>query len=405
MTLARASALAFALATGAALAALPKPSQAQVLVDIRARIAPPPLPVYAQPALPGQDYIWTPGYWAWDEGYADYYWVPGTWVRAPRPGYLWTPNYWAWDDGNYVFRRGYWGPHIGYYGGVNYGFGYTGFGFEGGYWNGPHYFYNRAVNNVSNVNISNVYSKTVIVNRKTINNVSYNGGPGGVVARPTSEQQAAAREIHVQATTMQMQHVEAAHTNRALFASVNHGAPPVAASVRPAQFSGPGIVRAQHAPAGKPGPLQNRGAAGTPGAHVAGAHPAAAPKNLASSSPRPLDNGQPVHPSAARSPLERSSAEQVGRPPVRSEAFRSGQAYPKSGLQPFNPREQARPEGAGNRKMAPAPGVVGQPHAPPQPRAQPPRPPVPRPPAPRPAAPRPHPEPHGEPKGQPRHES
>ena len=31
---------------------------------------------------------------------------------------------------------GYWGPHVGYYGGVNYGFGYMGVGFAGGAWRG-----------------------------------------------------------------------------------------------------------------------------------------------------------------------------------------------------------------------------------------------------------------------------
>src|SRR5579859_3381669 len=39
--------------------------------------APPPLPEYDQPPCPGDDYIWTPGYWNYaSEGY---YWVPGAW--------------------------------------------------------------------------------------------------------------------------------------------------------------------------------------------------------------------------------------------------------------------------------------------------------------------------------------
>jgi hypothetical protein len=132
---------------------------------------------------------------------------------------------------------------------VNYGFGYTGSGFEGGYWNGSHYFYNRSVNNVTNVNITNVYNKTVVVNRATA--ASYSGGPGGVQARPTPEQLAAQREPHVQATPVQLQHIQTAQANRSLFASANHGAPPIAATGRPAQFSGPGVVRAQapHSPA------------------------------------------------------------------------------------------------------------------------------------------------------------
>ena len=57
-------------------------SFAQVGVSIT--IGPPPLPVYQQPLCPGEGYIWTPGYWAYDYDYDDYYWVPGTWVLAPR---------------------------------------------------------------------------------------------------------------------------------------------------------------------------------------------------------------------------------------------------------------------------------------------------------------------------------
>src|SRR5260370_16910185 len=87
-------------------------------------IAPPVLPVYTQPPCPGDGYIWTPGYWAY--GPDDYYWVPGTWVVAPAPGLLWTPGYWGWGEGVYVWHAGYWGPHIAFYGCVNYGFVYFG---------------------------------------------------------------------------------------------------------------------------------------------------------------------------------------------------------------------------------------------------------------------------------------
>jgi WXXGXW repeat (2 copies) len=75
---------------------LPTPASAQVAVGISVSFAPPELPVYAQPICPGEGYIWTPGYWAWDPDEEDYYWVPGTWVLAPEVGFLWTPGYWAW---------------------------------------------------------------------------------------------------------------------------------------------------------------------------------------------------------------------------------------------------------------------------------------------------------------------
>ncbi|MGB0105593.1 MAG: hypothetical protein WBP51_15420, partial [Candidatus Sulfotelmatobacter sp.] len=113
------------------------------------RIGPPALPVYEQPLCPGDGYLWTPGYWAYDYDASDYYWVPGTWVMAPETGFLWTPAYWGWGGDGFVFYDGYWGPHIGFYGGINYGFGYFGVGFEGGRWDNGHFFYNRSVNNVN----------------------------------------------------------------------------------------------------------------------------------------------------------------------------------------------------------------------------------------------------------------
>ena len=116
-------------------------------VAISVTVAPPALPMYVQPVCPGENYIWTPGYWAWSDYDEDYYWVPGTWVLAPTVGYLWTPGYWGWNAGVYVWNAGYWGPHIGFYGGVVYGFGYEGVGYEGGYWRGGNFFYNRTVNN------------------------------------------------------------------------------------------------------------------------------------------------------------------------------------------------------------------------------------------------------------------
>ncbi len=125
-------------------------------VEISVNFAPPELPVYEQPLCPGDGYIWTPGYWAWDG--SDYYWVPGTWVMAPEPGYLWTPGYWAWGGGGYIFHQGYWGPQVGFYGGIDYGHGYFGHGYEGGRWDGGHFYYNRSVNNINVTEIHNVYN-------------------------------------------------------------------------------------------------------------------------------------------------------------------------------------------------------------------------------------------------------
>jgi len=49
-------------------------------------------------------------------------------VMAPEPGLLWTPGYWVFRKAFTFFSR-LWGPHVGFYGGVNYGYGYTGVGF------------------------------------------------------------------------------------------------------------------------------------------------------------------------------------------------------------------------------------------------------------------------------------
>lgn len=210
-------------------------------IGISVHIGPPALPVYAQPVCPGPGYIWTPGYWAWND-VGGYYWVPGTWVVAPV-GMLWTPGYWGYAGGLYVWHAGYWGPHVGFYGGINYGFGYTGVGFVGGEWRGGSFFYNRSVTNINVVNVRNVYERNVIVNN---NHFAFNG-PGGVTARPTPEEARFANERHMAPLAAQMQHERAASANRALFASENHGRPAIAATGRPGEFSGRNVIAAREA--------------------------------------------------------------------------------------------------------------------------------------------------------------
>jgi hypothetical protein len=195
---------------------------AHAALSISVDIAPPALPLYDQPPCPGDGYIWTPGYWAWGDG--DYYWLPGTWVLAPEPALLWTPPYWQWDGVRFVFHEGYWGPHVGFYGGINYGFGYGGVGFQGGYWNAGHFYYNRAITNINETVVHNVYTKTVIHN--TTNVESFNGGTGGATARPTTEELRAEHERHVPPVAAQIEHLRSARSNRALHTASNHGRPP-----------------------------------------------------------------------------------------------------------------------------------------------------------------------------------
>ena len=191
------------------------------------------LPVYAQPICPGDGYLWTPGYWAYGE--EGYYWVPGTWVLKRRgPAFFGHPGYWGWGGGFLrISFQGYWGPHVGFYGGVNYGYGYGGNGFYGGRWEGEHFAYNAAVLHVNNTVVHNTYiDNTVIHNTTVINRTSFNG-PNGINARPSSQEQAAMHESHVQPTAAQVSHEHFSGTNRANFASVNGGRPAFAAVSRP----------------------------------------------------------------------------------------------------------------------------------------------------------------------------
>jgi hypothetical protein len=139
----------------------------------------------------------------------------------------------------YVWHAGYWAPHVGFYGGIDYGFGYFGHGYDGGFWNHGRLFYNRAVNNIGSAHITNVYDRAV-VNDRTVNHISFNGGRGGVNARPTQAEQAATREPHIQPTVFQTRHMNTARSNRNLLASSNGGQPRFVKS----NFSG------QHANAG-----------------------------------------------------------------------------------------------------------------------------------------------------------
>jgi hypothetical protein len=180
-----------------AVGAIPAFSQ----VSISIGIAPPPLQVYSQPPCPDDGYIWTPGYWAYGDG--GYYWVTGEWVQPPQFGLLWTPPYWGSDGNAYVFYPGYWGSNVGYYGGVNYGYGYGGNGYGGGRWQGDHFSYNTAVNNVGSTRVHSSYADTSAINSHA-SRVSYNGGKGGLQSRPTAQQRQLASQHNQMTSTPQL---------------------------------------------------------------------------------------------------------------------------------------------------------------------------------------------------------
>jgi hypothetical protein len=235
---------------------VPASSFAGVFVSVG--FAPPMLPVYDQPPCPEEGLMWMPGYWAYgDEGY---FWVPGTWVPAPYEGALWTPPYWGWSEGIYVFHPGYWGQHVGYYGGVNYGYGYMGVGFAGGMWRGHDFVYNRAVMRVDDRYVHNTYEDRTIVERTTIvneNHVAFSGGPGGIRHDPAPEERLGEHEDHLGATSFQASHESSAMGDRGAYATQNGGHPQYMAVPRPMNQGGAPNPRGgyQSKPGGHPGNL------------------------------------------------------------------------------------------------------------------------------------------------------
>jgi WXXGXW repeat (2 copies) len=302
-------------------------------IGISISIAPPELPVYEQPLCPGAGYLWTPGYWAYSDD--DYYFVPGTWVMAPQPGLLWTPAYWGWGNNGYVFNEGYWGQTVGFYGGISYGYGYTGDGYQGGRWQGGQFYYNRSVSNVNVTNIHNVYNTTVI--NTTVNRVSYNGGNGGIVARPTAVQETAAHEKHIPPVAAQTEHAQAARSNPEQRAAVNHGTPQVAATPKPGAFSDHAVAHAKAT--GTPYTATANRAAVQPPAKAPVAHPeksAATPKPQPEAN-KPESNKPEVNkPEPSRAPAQpnqpkKNQPEPNNRPePKQNEAAQHPQTAPPS---------------------------------------------------------------------------
>lgn len=299
---------------------------------------PPALPDYSQPPCPGDNYMWTPGYWNYTS--AGYYWVPGTWVLAPYVGALWTPPYWGFEGGRYRLHHGYWGQHIGFYGGINYGFGYVGRGYYGGYWNNGRFDYNRSVMNVNGAVVHNVYSRNVANPGFDNNRISYNGGNGGVRVQPTAAERAVLHEHIVPPVRAQVQHVQQAAGNRAQFVKANGGHPAQLAAARP-------LATAYHAPAAAP-PAQPRAAVGNrPNAANPGARPEARPAPAA----RP-GAAQPRN--EARPAAQPRTAARPATAQPRTEARPAAQ--PRTAARPAaQPRTEARPAAQPKAASHPAP--------------------------------------------------
>lgn len=58
--------------------------------------------------LEGDNVVWIPGYWAWDEEQGSFLWVSGVWRNLP-PGREWIPGYWnPVTDQRHQWISGYW---------------------------------------------------------------------------------------------------------------------------------------------------------------------------------------------------------------------------------------------------------------------------------------------------------
>jgi hypothetical protein len=223
---------------------------------------------------------------------------------------------------------------VGFYGGVNYGYGYTGSGYQGGRWDHGVFNYNRSVSNVNTRVVHNVYNATVI-NNTHVTRVSFNGGPNGVAARPTPAEMKTQAGPHAGATPAQLQHEHAALATPAMRASVNHGAPRIPASPEPM----PAAAHARNEAA----PAHEQPAARAPEPQAMRAPPpareTAAPERHAQArpeeGPRPQPQAQQARPQA---PRPEEAPHQV-RPPAPRPEEAPQQARPQSP----RPEERAEP--------------------------------------------------------------
>ena len=57
----------------------------------------------------GDNVIWIPGYWAWDDDRNDFIWISGVW-RIPPPDRTWVPGYWNQVQEGWQWISGFWAP-------------------------------------------------------------------------------------------------------------------------------------------------------------------------------------------------------------------------------------------------------------------------------------------------------
>ncbi len=244
------------------------------------------------------------------------------------------------------------GRGVGFYGGVNYGGGYYGSGFYGGTWGNNGFAYNRSVYNVNN-SIHNTYvNKTYINNHNVYNNsrVSYNGGKGGINAKPTSGQ-ISARQNGRAPTTSQKNQATLAGADRNQLASVNKGKPALSSSQKP--FSN-----------------QNRPANSAP---ITSADKSNAAKNYKTYNNGKLNNAPTTQnkPATQNKPTMQAKPATQNKPPSHNKpqgGQMQGQHHPSGQMQgqqrPMNGQGQ-RPQGQGQKPQGQGQKPQGQGQKPP----------------------------------------
>lgn len=89
-------------------------AQPSVQGSVEILVAPkqPPDPILETPPdvkPEGENVIWIPGYWAWNDDRQDFIWVSGVWRESP-PGQTWVEGYWTQAGNGYQWVPGFWTP-------------------------------------------------------------------------------------------------------------------------------------------------------------------------------------------------------------------------------------------------------------------------------------------------------
>jgi hypothetical protein len=169
--------------------------------------------------------------------------------------------------------------------------------------------------------------------------VSYNGGRGGITARPRAAEASAAHASHSAPTTAQSHQQQAAGQNHALLASVNHGHPAVAGTSKPGEFSGSGAVPARGVPPGNSG-------GGHDAARTSAPPPGPVTSGRTTVASQPTRNAERPAQPAARAEVPGATTKRANASAPDGRQTSHGSSSPAPSHQLTAPREQTAPRSA-----------------------------------------------------------